>query len=42
MGTTRSIKQESYTRVGLMPKRRLRTCSESQMMPMCNGAVIGH
>lgn len=42
MGTTRSILRESYTRVGLMPKRRLPTCSESQMMPMCDCAVNGH
>jgi hypothetical protein len=42
MGTTRSIYQESYTRVGLMRKRRLRTRSESQLMPMCDCAVIGH
>lgn len=42
MGTTRTIQQESYTRVGLMCKRRLRTCSGSQMMPMCDCAVIVH
>jgi hypothetical protein len=42
MGTTRSIYQESYTRVGLMRNRRIRNCSESQMMPMWDCVVIGH
>jgi hypothetical protein len=39
MGTARSIYQESYTRVGLMHKRRLLNGSESQLMPMCDCAL---
>ena len=42
MGTTRSLYQESYTRIGLMRNRRIRNCSESLLMPMCDCAVIGH